>query len=47
MTSELQPEEITSKLTRVSYVYLNKSAHTKKSLETYFMIFVFIGFIVF
>ena len=37
-TSALQPEEITSKGTRVCTI--NKSAHTKKSLETYFMILV-------
>ena len=36
----LQPEEITSKGTRVSCITINKSAHTKKSLETYLMILV-------
>ena len=37
-TSALQPEEITSKKTRVFNVCtINKSAHTKKSLETYLM----------
>ena len=42
-TSALQPEEITSKGTRVSCVcIINKSAHTKKSLETYLMILVYI-----
>ena len=38
-TSALQPEEISSKGTRVSNI--NKSAHTKKSLENYLMILVF------
>ena len=33
----LQPEAITSKGTRVPLCTINKSAHTKKSLETYRM----------
>ena len=36
-TSALQPEEITSKGTRVHVCTINKSAHTKKSLEAYLM----------
>ena len=34
-TSALQPEEITSKGTRFHVCTINKSAHTKKRLETY------------
>ena len=41
-TSALQPEEITSKGIRVSCVCtINKSAHTKKSLEAYCVLLVF------
>ena len=41
-TSALQPEEITSKGTIEFHVCtINKSAHTKKSLETYLMILVY------
>ena len=39
-TNALQPEEITSKKTRFSCVYINKNAHTKKVWETYLMIVV-------
>ena len=39
-TSALQPEEITSKGTRVSCVYYQQKCPYEKSLETYLMIFV-------
>ena len=39
-TSALQPEEITSEGTRVSYVYYQKKCPYEKSLETYLMIVV-------
>ena len=45
-TSALQPEEVTSKETSVLCVYINKSADTKKSLETYSMILVIEPFII-
>ena len=40
-TSALQPEEITSKGTRVSWVYYQYKCPYEKSLETYLMILVF------
>ena len=39
-TSALQPEEITSKGTRISYVYYQEKCPYEKSLETYLMILV-------
>ena len=41
-TSALQPEEITSKDTRVSCVYNQKKCPYEKRLETYLMILVYI-----
>ena len=41
-TSALQPEEITSKGTRVSCVYYQLKCPYKKSLETYLMILVYV-----
>ena len=41
-TSALQPEEITSKGTRVSCLYLSIKVPIRKSLEIYLMIFVYI-----
>ena len=41
-TSALQPEEITSKGIEFHVCTINKSAHTKKSLETYLMILVYV-----
>ena len=41
-TSALQLEELTSKGTRVSYVYYQKKCPYKKSLETYLMILIYI-----
>ena len=41
--SALQPEEITSKGTRVSCVYYQKKCPYEKSLETYLMILEHIG----
>ena len=40
-TSALQPEEITSKGTRVSCVYYQYECLYEKSLETYLMILVY------
>ena len=42
-TSALQPEEFTSKETRVSYVYYQWKCPYEKSLETYLMILVFLS----
>ena len=42
-TSALQPEDITSKGTRVSSVYYQQKCPYEKSLETYLMILVYIG----
>ena len=41
-TSALQPEEITSKGTRVSCVYYQKKCPYEKCLETYLMILVYL-----
>ena len=41
-TSPLQPEEITSKGTRVSCVYYQLECPYEKSMETYLMIHVYI-----
>ena len=40
--SAFQPEEITSKGSRVSYVYYQEKCTYEKSLETYLMILVYI-----
>ena len=40
-TSALQPEDITSKETRVPCVYYQQKSPYEKSLETYLMILVF------
>ena len=45
-TSALQPEEITSKGTRVSCVYYQQKYPYEKSLETYLMILVYIYIII-